>query len=320
MNRFVLSLIYLALGLLFFASTSPAFGQKNEARDFANQLSIPSHKISVAGIGVHYVEAGKGPVLLFLHGLGGSWKDWAANLPAFASTHRVMAIDFPGFGDSEKPEVEYSIEMLTSIVEKFLQERRLENINLVGHSMGGIVALNLAARPNSRVKKLVVTDAVGIRDKAEFLSYAMTKKILGPETRWESLEGTLQEEFKSMIESFFQNQKPKTAREFFESLPKVPFSGKPFLPMTPNVQMAASIIDFDIRPKLSSVGQPTLILWGAKDPVAPPQDASFLQKEIRQSTLVLFPNCGHSPMIEQAGPFNQEVWKLLQATDSGSSK
>jgi pimeloyl-ACP methyl ester carboxylesterase len=320
MKRVSSFLLFLTAAFILFPSTPPSWGQKKEARDPSTGLSILSEKISVTGVALNYVEAGKGPPLLFLHGLGGSWKDWAANLPAFASTHQVIAIDFPGFGDSEKPEVEYSIEWLTAIAEKFLQERKLEGVTLVGHSLGGLVALNLATRPNSRVKRLVVTDVVGVGDKAEFLSYALTKKIMGPETRWESLEGVLQDEFKSMIESFIKDRKPKTAREFFESLPKVPITGTPLLPMTPNVQLTASIIDFDIRPKLASIDQPTLILWGAKDPVAPPQDASLLQKGIRQSTLIFFPTGGHSPMIEQPGPFNREVSNFLQVPDSASSK
>jgi pimeloyl-ACP methyl ester carboxylesterase len=237
--------------------------------------------------------------------LGGSWKDWSAILPAFAATHRVMAIDFPGFGDSGKPEVKYSIEWLTDVVEKFLQEQKMEGPIVIGHSMGGLVALNLAARPDSRVKKLIITDPVG---------------IMGPETRWESFEGFLRDEFRAMVDSFIKDQKPKTARDFFESVPKNPFTGNPLLPMTPSVQMTASIIDFDIHPKLSSIRQPTLILWGAKDPVAPPQDAPWLQKEIRHSTLVMVPNCGHSPMLEQPALFNQEVGKFLQAGELGPSK
>ena len=320
MNRPSSFLFFLAVAFILFLSVPPSWGQRKEARDHSTGLSILSEKISVTGVALNYVEAGKGPPLLFLHGLGGSWKDWAANLPAFASTHQVIAIDFPGFGDSEKPEGEYSIEWLTAIAEKFLQERKLERVTLVGHSLGGLVALNLATQPNSRVKKLVVANVVGVGDKAEFLSYVLTKKIMGPETRWESLEGALRDKFKSMIESFIKDRKPKTAREFFESVPKVPITGTPLLPMTPNVQLTASIIDFDIRPKLASINQPTLILWGAKDPVAPPQDASLLQKGIRQSTLIFFPTAGHSPMIDQPGPFNREVSNFLQAPDSGSSK
>lgn len=319
MNRAV-SFPVLPVALILFLFLPLAFAQKNEVRSAPHQLSILSQKIPVGGVTLNYVEAGKGPVLLFLHGLGGSWKDWAANLPAFAANYQVIAIDFPGSGDSEQPEGEYSIEWLTEVVEKFLRERKLDGVSVVGHSMGGLVALNLAARPNSRVRKLAVMDAVAIGDKAEFLSYAMAKKIMGPETRWESLEGALKDEFKSLIDSFIKDQKPKTARKFFQSVPKNPFTGNPFLPMTPSVQMTASIIDFDIRPKLPSIQQPTLILWGDKDPVAPTKDALILQKEIRQSTLVMIPHCGHSPMVEQPEAFNREVWKFLQAADSGSSR
>jgi pimeloyl-ACP methyl ester carboxylesterase len=304
--------LWIAL-LLFFAPL--AFGQKNVPDPSSEYLSIPSKKISLSGVNLHYVEAGKGPALLFLHGLGGTWKDWSANLPAFAATHQVMAIDFPGFGDSDKPEAKYSIEWFTHIVESFFREKKLKRVNVIGHSMGALVALDLAARLNSQVQRLVVMDAVGIGDKSQFISYAMTKKIMGPETRWESFEKFLQEEFRAMVDNFIKDQKPKTAREFFESIPKNPFTGNPFLPMTPNVQLTASILDFDIRPKLASIRQPTLILWGAKDPVAPPQDASFLQKEVRSSTLILFPNSGHSPMMEHPSLFNQELGKFLQARE-----
>ncbi len=311
MRRFVFIPLLLLVSLAFLFAP-PTWGQKNQPAGLPESLSIPSKKIDLSGVNVHYVEAGKGPALLFLHGLGGSWQDWSATLPAFAATYRVIAVDFPGFGGSDQPEVKYSVEWFTEVVEKFIQERKLDGVNLVGHSMGGLVALNLAARPNSRVKKLIITDAVGIGDKAEFMSYVMTKKILGPETRWEFFEGFLKDEFRGMVNNFIKDQKPKTARDFFESLPKNPITGNRYLPMTPSVQMSASIIDFEIRPKLASIRQPTLILWGAKDPVVPPQDASLLKKEIPQSHLVIFPDTGHCPMIERPSLFSQELTKFFQ--------
>jgi pimeloyl-ACP methyl ester carboxylesterase len=320
MSRTFPLILVFALFLGLSVSLPSASGQTGEAVTPSGRLSIPSRKVLVSGILVHYVEAGKGPTLLFLHGLGGSWKDWAANIPAFAASYRVCAVDFPGFGESDKPEVEYSIDWLTDLVQRFLQERNLEEVSVVGHSMGALVALNLAARPRSPIRKLAVCDAVGIGDKADFLSYAMTRKVMGPETRWESFEEALRDEFKRMLESFIKDQKPKTARDFFESVPRNPFTGNPFLPMTPSVQMTASILDFDIRPKLASIRQPTLILWGAKDPVAPPQDASFLHREIRQSILILYPDCGHSPMIEKPDLFNRELEKFLQAGEPASSR
>jgi 2-hydroxy-6-oxonona-2,4-dienedioate hydrolase len=293
--------------LLLFSMTLWVFGQGTP-----DYLSIPSNKVKISGVNVHFVEAGKGPPILFLHGLGGSWRDWSANLPAFAAEYRVLAMDFPGFGESDKPEVQYSIEWLTDVVEQFLRVQEIDRVTLVGHSMGGVVALNVASRPKSRVKKLVICDAVGIGDKSEFLAYSMSKKIMGPDTEWEFVESLLKNQFRAMADDLIEKQKPQTARDLFESL-KMPITGNPLLPMTPEVQMTASIFDFDIRQKLASVQQPTLIVWGAKDPVASPQDASFLQTKIPSSILILFPGSGHSPMMENPSLFNQELRKFLQA-------
>jgi len=322
MTRGSPAFFFLLLILFFSLFGSLALGQKigQEEHRAPGGLALYSQTISVNGIKIHFVEAGEGLPLLFLHGLGGSWKDWAANLPSFASSYLAMAIDFPGFGDSDKPEADYSIEWLTGIVEKFLEERKLNRVNIVGHSMGALVALNLAAQVCSPVQKLIVADAVGIGDKAEFLSYVLTKKVMGPDSRWESIEGVVRDEFKSIIENFIKGRKPKTSKEFFQSVPKSPFTGKPLLPMTPAVQMSASIIDFDIRPKLASIHQPTLILWGEKDPIAPPQDAVYLRSMLPRATLVILDNCGHSPMQEKPSRFDREVWRFLQAGESGSSR
>ncbi len=308
MRRFILVHGPLSI-LLLFSMTLWAFGQGT-----ADYLSTPSKKVRILGVDVHFVEAGNGPPILFLHGLGGSWRDWSANLPAFAANYRVIAMDFPGFGESDKPEVQYSIEWLTDVVEKFLQEQEIDRVNLVGHSMGAVVALDVASRPQSRVKKLVITDAVGIGDKSEFLAYAMSKKIMGADTEWEPLENFLKNQFQAMADDLIKRQKPQAVRDFFESL-KMPITGKPLLSITPAGQMTLSIIDFDIRPKLASILQPTLILWGAKDPLASPQDASFLQTKIHSSAMILFPDSGHSPMMEHPSLFNQELGKFLQAAE-----
>ena len=312
--------LFLLCSLAFPTPLTLAQTKAGENGRTSQALFFSPQKLSVGGLSINFVEAGKGPPILFLHGLGGSWKDWAANLIFFHTSYRAMAIDFPGFGDSDKPERDYSIGWFTAIVDRFLQERKFEPAVIVGHSMGALVAINLAAQSPARVKNLVVVDAVGIGEKADFLSYALTKKIMGPESRFETIEGLLRGEFKSMVEDFIQRQKPKTAKEFFASLPKSPFTGKPFLPMTPSVQMSASIIDFDLRPQLAAIRQPTLILWGAKDPVAPPQDAPLLKNRIPHAALKVLDQCGHSPMQDQPELFNQEVEKFLQAAASGSSK
>ena len=277
----------------------------------ASDEPLFAETISLQGLNIHFVEGGKGPPLLFLHGLGGSWKDWGSNLESLGQAHHVIALDFPGFGGSDKPDRDYSIEWLTDVVQNFLENRKVKRVAVIGHSMGAVVAINLASRPQGPVEKLVVSDAVGIGEKEDFLAYALTKLITG-ESAWKPLEDALRSELKTMIADFIRTQKPKTSKEFLASLPKIPFIDKSLVPMTPAVQMAASIIDFDARSKLSSICQPTLILWGAKDPVAPPKDAHILEKEIPHAILKIFPETGHSPMQEQPARFNEAVREFLQ--------
>ncbi len=303
---FFLPLFVLCLFVSFAHSQNPGEGPP------AIDEPIFSAKIPLKGLEIHFVEGGQGPPLLFLHGLGGSWKDWGSNLEFMARSHHVMALDFPGFGGSDKPDRDYSIEWLTDVVQDFLASRELKRVAVIGHSMGALVAINLAARPQGPVDRLGICDAVGIGEKEDFLAYALTKKITG-ESAWKPLEDALRSELKTMITDFIRDQKPKTSKEFLASLPKIPFIDKSLVPMTPAVQMAASIIDFDVRSKLPSISQPTLILWGAKDPVAPPEDAHILKKEIPQALLEIFPETGHSPMQEQPARFNEEVRKFLQA-------
>jgi pimeloyl-ACP methyl ester carboxylesterase len=319
-RRPLLSAVFVCLLLASLSFFPPPALSEDEENAAAVPETYAPRKIPVFGTAINLMEMGRGEPLLFLHGLGGSWKDWGANLEQLARNHRVIAFDFPGFGDSEAPQGTYSIEALTSFAEKILADRNIQAAYVVGHSMGGLVALNMAARQNSRVKGLVLVDVVGTGDKAEFISHVLTKKIMGTDSRWTTVEGFLRDEFKGMFEYFIQSQKPKTSREFFESMPKAPVTGTPALPMTPSVQMSASIMDFDVRPLLPAVRQPVLILWGGKDPIAPPLEAQALQSALPRATLIFFKGAGHSPMLEHPNLFNQEVRRFLQAAESGSSR
>ncbi len=309
-------LLFAAASLLLAAWSLVSAAEK----DAANPVAVrPSVKIPVSGIQINTVEMGSGLPLLLLHGLGGSWEDWSPVLDFLSSHFQVIAIDFPGFGESDAPQVEYSIPWLSDIVAKFLRERNLERVRVAGHSMGALVALNLAAQENSPVEKLVVVDAVGAGDKAAFLSHVMTRKIIRPDSRWNFMEGPLRDEFTGMVADALSRQKSRTAREFFESMPRVPFTGRSLVPMTPAVQLSAAIMDFNLEPKLASIRQPTLILWGKNDPIAPPHDAEFLQQRIPHAALK-FMECGHSPMQEHPAEFTREITGFLQMPESDTSR
>src|SRR3954451_15744971 len=92
------------------------------------------------GSGVNVVELGEAPPMVFVHGLSGSWQNWLENLPHFARTHRVIALDLPGFGSSPMPPWEISIPAYGRFLRDFCERLGIDRCSLVGNSMGGFIA------------------------------------------------------------------------------------------------------------------------------------------------------------------------------------
>jgi pimeloyl-ACP methyl ester carboxylesterase len=112
----------------------------------------------VDGLAIHYWVAGSGPPLILLHGLGESAHDWRWVIPAFALTYRVYALDMPGSGESAKPAVNYTPAYLTRMVIGFLDALGIGPALMIGHSLGGLIALRLAVYQPERVRALVLVD------------------------------------------------------------------------------------------------------------------------------------------------------------------
>ena len=120
------------------------------------------HQIDVVGSRVNYVEMGEGPPLLFVHGLSGAWQNFLENIPYFARTHRVVALDLPGFGSSPMPPWEISIPAYGRFVRDFCERLGIGRCSLVGNSMGGFIATEVAITEPDRVDDLTLISAAGI--------------------------------------------------------------------------------------------------------------------------------------------------------------
>jgi len=120
------------------------------------------HKtLTVNGLRLHYTVAGAGPDIVFVHGWASSRRMWTTFLPHLTRSFRCWALDLPGFGDSEKPASSwYSIPNFTAALLAFMQQHDLERPSLVGHSMGGMIVLNLAARHPEAVARVVAINPV----------------------------------------------------------------------------------------------------------------------------------------------------------------
>ncbi len=123
-----------------------------------------TRRVPVLGRAMNVVDTGgSGPPLLFIHGLGGCWQNWLLNIPAFMGSHRVIAPDLPGFGESEMPAGEVSIRGYAEAVDALCDALGVEAPVVIGNSMGGFVGAELALSFPTRVQKLVLVSAAGLR-------------------------------------------------------------------------------------------------------------------------------------------------------------
>lgn len=120
------------------------------------------HDVTLDGRRVRYADHGEGPAIVLLHGLGGSWQTWLKNIPALACEHRVIAVDLPGFGASQMLPAPADMATHAQVVAALLDELGIASATLVGHSMGGLVALQLVEARPDLVERLVMANAGGI--------------------------------------------------------------------------------------------------------------------------------------------------------------
>ena len=258
---------------------------------------------AVNGAGVNYVEMGDGPPLVFVHGLSGCWQNWLENIPHFARSHRVIAIDLPGFGESELPEEDISIPGYGRFLDAFLDEIGVECATLVGNSMGGFIAAETAISHPSRVEKLVLVSAAGVMTVkpaeltvAKRLARAFHAGSARVIARRQSIvrRRRMRKMILYGIVSHPELLQPELVYEIASG------GGKPGF-----LDAFRAILDYDFSDRLTEIERPTLIVWGRNDRIVPVGGAYRYEELIPNSQRVIFEDTGHVPMIERPALFNR---------------
>lgn len=253
---------------------------------------------TVFGAKIRYIEAGdtSKPKVILLHGLGGSAdSSWGTNIGALAANYHVIAPDQIGFGRSDKPNINYRVGTYVDFLDKMMTELKIEKATIVGNSMGGWVATLLAIRYPSRVEKLILVDTSGYRPPQNF-DYSSLQK-LNPSTR----AGT-----KRMIKDLFFNQAifgSDAMVDQFMTLRIAANDANTIQTLIRTIELGEDYID----EKVGEVKAPSLIIWGKQDGTAPVSDAERLNKDIKESKLIVFDQCGHFPQLEKSAEFNKAV-------------
>jgi 2-hydroxy-6-oxonona-2,4-dienedioate hydrolase len=256
---------------------------------------------SVYGAKIHYVEAGSGPVVILLHGLGGNTTNWQFNIAALAEKYRVVVPDQIGFGKSDKPLINYRIATYVDFLDAFLKELKIERASFVGNSMGGWVAAGYALAHPEKVERLVLVDAAGLLP-AQALDLPLLMK-LNPSTR---------EGMKELVSKVFFNKVIFMSDAFIDASMRARINagdGYTIRSLTESILRREDFLDG----RLASIKQPTLVIWGREDGLLPLADGQRFQKEIPGAQLLIFEQCGHVPQVEKAVDFNAAVLKFLAA-------
>jgi 2-hydroxy-6-oxonona-2,4-dienedioate hydrolase len=258
----------------------------------------PGRMVEVYAQKIHYYEAGDGPAVILLHGLGLDASFWVLQIPALARSHRVYAVDMLGFGRSDKPPLEYSIETFVEFLEGFMRQAGIPKATLVGLSLGGWIAADFAAQHPEMVERLVLVDAAGIRPPVR-LTEAMLA-LLNP--------GSLAEE-RNLLEFVLYNKELAT-EEFVEML----FTHRM---RSGNSYTVARVIhrmltrDEWVNEKLASVHAPALVVWGRQDMLLPLALGEEYARLLPGAKLVVIDDCGHLPPAEKPAEFAKAVVEFL---------
>jgi len=275
---------------------------------------------TVDGSAVNYVDVGSAKdgasPLVFVHGLSGSWQNWLENIPHFAATRRVIALDLPGFGSSAMPREKITINGYAAVVDALLDQLGVEQAAVVGNSMGGFVGAELAIEFATRVEKLVLVSAAGIASQEMHNDYALLAlrkidNVLRMATAWSASKADvfatrpgLRKQLLAVVAAHPSRLPAALAAEQLRG------SGKPGF-----LDALEALGTYPLEDRLERIECPTLVLWGDKDKLVPVRDADrFVDAIGPNARKIVYADTGHVAMLERPARFNADVEAFLAET------
>lgn len=255
-------------------------------------LQIDGHKI-------RYLESGNSKnTLVLIHGLGASAERWDRVIPLFSNSFRVVVPDLIGFGYSDKPTIDYTPDFFSEFLEKFFTVSGVERPNIVGSSLGGQISVEYASKHSQDIEKLVLVSPAGMMKQSTpaldaYIMAALYPNELSAKNAFELMEGSGKSVDASIVNSFIERMQLPNAKLAFMSTVLGLKNSK------------------SITTKLESISIPTLIIWGANDPVIPINYADDFVSAIQDCRFYRMDGCGHTPYVEDPHTFTAKVLEFL---------
>jgi pimeloyl-ACP methyl ester carboxylesterase len=269
------------------------------------------HSAEIEGRRVNYVDIGSGsaPPVVFVHGIAGNWQNWLENIPRFAKERRVVALDLPGFGESEDPAEEATMPSFGRTVEALCDRLDLGQVVLVGNSMGGFIVAETTIQFPERVERLVLCSAAGITTnelrREPVMAWGRAVAMGGTRGAAETRMAILRPRLRHLVFSLIVRHPSRISPDILFEISKGA-GREAFIPVL------QAILDYDFRERLPDIRCPTMIVWGAKDAIVPKDDAYEYERLIPGSQpVVMMDETGHIPMVERPVTFNRAVHEFI---------
>lgn len=332
MFRFVpncprLAVIAVALAVLVMATAGTAQGSSDDGSDAVETVRdrpLPERWQArlidepIFDSRMYVVEAGQAdatPVLL-VHGLGQSgYQDWWETIEALESDYRVIALDLPGFARSTAASGELSPERYARVLDWLAGRLELEGIQLVGHSMGGAIALYYAGTYPDRVDNVVLVDAAGILQRMAFL-----RAVASAQVKNYGLPGFIADRVRGLFQwgtGVVERLLLSSEVDVVELLRRSDSAWDALLSDRPNVNAAIALLETDFSHVLARFDRPATVIWGENDSVAPIRTAHMLHGLLPDNRLRVIDGAGHIPMRSDTGIFLDHLRAALATPPDG---
>jgi pimeloyl-ACP methyl ester carboxylesterase len=266
--------------------------------------TLVARYVTVDGTRLRYVDAGRGPVVVLVHGLAASIYSWRHTiLPLAQAGYRVIAFDNRGFGFSDRPPRGYSNEAYVGVLYGLLDSLGVTEATLVGHSMGGAIAAQAALDRPERVHGLVLVDAAGWGVRWPFMLRVAHWPIVG--ALFDHLRGrTATAGILKAMYAVPSRVGAEDVDQYYAPLADADFGRV--------LRGVLGTFRFDaLRDSLSRLATPTLVMWGSRDRLIPATVGEAMAAQLPRSVLVRFPDAGHALPEEVPEAFNRSLIGFL---------
>lgn len=250
---------------------------------------------TIDSLNINYLEQGEGELVVLLHGWGSNITLFNHTVSVLSKKYKVVAMDMPGFGESDEPKEPWCVDDYVDFVLKFIESYSPKKVTLLGHSFGGRVIIKMCSRALPfEIDKIILVDSAGVKPKKTFKQkvkqniYKATKNIYS--------SSAVQKMFPDALENL---RKKNGSADYNAASPMMR-------------QTLVKVVEEDLTELMPNVKAPTLLIWGTLDDATPLSDAKLMEKLMPEAGLVTFEGAGHYSFLECQAQYGRVLASFMK--------